>query len=64
MLNPEVSTLAHPAGYGVSRVLYDAALTRSFDEAGGLLIDIGWLVHLAAVVISLLRHAAVGGASR
>jgi hypothetical protein len=65
MLNPEVSTLAHALpGYGASRVLYDAALTGSFDETGGLVIGTGWLVALAALVILLLRHAAIGDAHR
>jgi hypothetical protein len=63
MLNPEVSTLAHVLpGYGASRVLYDAALTGSFDEARGLLIGLGWLVALAVIVILLLRRTAIGDA--
>ena len=64
MLNPEVSALARLLpGYGASRVLYDAALTGSFDEASALVIGVGWLSGLAAVVVLLLRHAAAGGAS-
>lgn len=60
MLNPQVSTLAHfLPGYGASRALYDAALTRSFDEASGLLVALGWLIGLTAVVILLLRRAAI-----
>ena len=63
MLNPEVSAAAHVLpGYGASRVLYDAALTPSFDEAGALALGVAWLVALVAVVILLLRQAAAGDA--
>lgn len=59
MLNPELSTLAHLLpGYGASRVLYDAALTGSFDEVGPLLVGFGWLVGLAVVVAGLLYRVA------
>lgn len=62
MLNPHVSSLAHLLpGYGASRVLYDAALTRSFDETGPLLIAIVWLVALALTVTALLRRMAGAG---
>ncbi|MBD3945894.1 MULTISPECIES: ABC transporter permease [Nocardioides] len=55
MLNPDLSTLAHLLpGYGASRVLYDAALTSSFDETASLLIALGWLAMLAALVAGLL----------
>lgn len=61
MLNPEVSTFAHVLpGYGASRLLYDAALTGSFDEASGLLIGVGWLVGLGLIVVLLLRRVAIG----
>ena len=57
MLNPQVSTLGHLLpGYGASRMLYDAALTNSFDEAGTLLAAAGWLVGLFVVVTFLLRR--------
>jgi hypothetical protein len=65
MLNPQVSDLAHfLPGYGASRVLYDAALTRSFDETGALVIALVWLLALAATATFLLRHAAFGEARR
>lgn len=55
MLNPELSTLAHLLpGYGASRVLYDAALTSTFDETTSLLIALGWLVALVIIVTGLL----------
>lgn len=59
MLNPEVSTLAHYLpGYGASRVLYDAALTPSFDETIPLVIALAWLVGLLLAVTVLLRGTA------
>jgi hypothetical protein len=59
MLNPELTTLAHLLpGYGASRVLYDAALTGNFDEAGSLLVGGGWLVGLAVVVAGLVYRVA------
>jgi hypothetical protein len=39
-------------------MLYDAALTSSFDEAGALLVPGGWLVGLAVVVALMLRGIA------
>lgn len=61
MLNPQVSTLAHfLPGYGASRVLYDAALTRSFDETGALLLAVVWLVALGVSATVLLRRVALG----
>lgn len=57
MLNPQVSTLGHLLpGYGASRMLYDTALSSSFDEAGALLAAAGWLVGLFVVVTFLLRR--------
>ncbi len=62
MLSPEVSGWAHLLpGYGASQVLYDAALTPTFDETGALLLGLAWLVGLTAVVTILLR--APGGAT-
>lgn len=62
MLNPEVSTLAHYLpGYGASRVLYDAALTSSFDEATPLVIALAWLVGLLLTTTVLLRGLGPGG---
>ena len=56
MLNPELTTLAHLLpGYGASRVLYDAALTSTFDESGSVLVALGWLVGLATLV-ALIMH--------
>ena len=64
MLNPEVSALGRLLpGYGASRVLYDAALSPSFDETGGLLVAIGWLLALALAVTVLLRRIAVSPGS-
>jgi hypothetical protein len=61
MLNPELTTLAHLLpGYGASRVLYDAALTATFDETSSVVVAVGWLVVLVLVVTALLRHAASG----
>lgn len=61
MLNPEASTLAHYLpGYGASRVLYDAALTPSFDEISALMIALAWLVGLSLTVTVLLRRVALG----
>lgn len=61
MLNPELTTLAHLLpGYGASRVLYDAALTSSFDETGSVLAAFGWLLAMAAVVAALLHHLTAG----
>jgi len=63
MLNPQVSMLAHfLPGYGASRVLYDAALTRSFDETGPLLLALAWLLALGVSAIVLLRRVALGEA--
>ena len=65
MLNPETSTLAKVLpGYGASRVLYDAALSPSFDELGALLVAIGWLLALIVVVHALLRRIAVSPGPR
>jgi hypothetical protein len=62
MLNPEVSTLAHYLpGYGASRVLYDAALTPSFDETTALVIALAWLAGLLLTATVLLRRLALGG---
>ncbi|WP_052862878.1 ABC transporter permease [Streptomyces niger] len=59
MLNPELSALAHATpGYGASRVLYDAALTPSFDETGPLLIAFAWLGGLLLAAVVLFRHTA------
>jgi hypothetical protein len=59
MLNPDLSTLAHLLpGYGASRVLYDAALTSSFDETASLLFALGWLAVLAGLVAGLLQRLA------
>lgn len=59
MLNPELSTLAHLLpGYGASRVLYDAALTATFDESGSILVALGWVVGLSALVAWLLYRIA------
>ena len=61
MLNPEVSTLAHYLpGYGASRVLYDAALTPTFDETVPLVIALAWLAGLLAAAIVLLRRPVRG----
>ena len=60
MLNPEVSTLGRLLpGYGASRVLYDAALSPSFDETRALLLALGWLVGLTLLASALLRRTAV-----
>ena len=57
MLNPELSALAHLLpGYGASRVLYDAALTGSFDETGSLVVALGWLAGLTVLVAWLLHQ--------
>jgi hypothetical protein len=58
MLNPEVSGLGHALpGYGATRVLYDAALTPTFDETGPLLISLAWLAALALAAGLLFRRA-------
>ncbi|MFE9771968.1 hypothetical protein ACFYOV_09910 [Streptomyces sp. NPDC005931] len=58
MLNSQVSGPAHALpGYGASRVMYDAALTASFDETGPLLIALVWLTGLALAVGLLFRRA-------
>ncbi|MFD8302850.1 ABC transporter permease [Streptomyces sp. NPDC059690] len=58
MLNSQVSGLGHALpGYGASRVLYDAALTVSFDETGPLLIALVWLIGLALAAGLLFRRA-------
>ena len=62
MLNPQVSTLAHYLpGYGASRVLYDAALTPSFDETIPLVIALAWLAALLLTATVLLHRLALGG---
>ncbi|MGW3938521.1 ABC transporter permease [Streptomyces sp. NBC_00024] len=58
MLNSQVSGLGHALpGYGTSRVLYDAALTASFDETGPLLIAIAWVAGLTLAAGLLFRRA-------
>ncbi|MDN3029525.1 ABC transporter permease [Streptomyces sp. S.PB5] len=58
MLNSEVSGVGRTLpGYGASRVLYDAALTGSFDETGPLLIALAWLAGLTIAAALLFRHA-------
>ncbi|GLW47488.1 hypothetical protein Stsp02_31500 [Streptomyces sp. NBRC 14336] len=58
MLNSQVSGLGHALpGYGTSRLLYDAALTASFDETGPLLIALAWVTGLALAVGLLFRRA-------
>ncbi|WP_033314374.1 ABC transporter permease [Streptomyces iakyrus] len=58
MLNSEVSGLGRALpGYGASRVLYDAALTASFDETGPLLIALAWLAGLTFTAALLFRRA-------
>ncbi|MBC7269369.1 MAG: ABC transporter permease [Streptomyces sp.] len=63
MLNSQVSGLGHALpGYGASRVLYDAALTASFDETGPLLVALAWVTGLA-LASGLLLHRAVRAAA-
>ncbi|WP_062641041.1 ABC transporter permease [Streptomyces maremycinicus] len=58
MLNSQVSGLGHALpGYGTSRVLYDAALTASFDETGPLLIAIAWVAGLTVAAGLLFQRA-------
>lgn len=58
MLHTTPTALAHLLpGYGGSRVLLDAALTRGFDEATPLLISLAWLVALCTVVAVTYRRA-------
>ncbi|MEO3781182.1 hypothetical protein ABGB16_31185 [Micromonospora sp. B11E3] len=64
MLHPEPATLANLLpGYGSSRVLLDAALTRGFDELTPLLIAIGWLVALLIIVAVAYRRTTVPAAT-
>ncbi|WP_175346871.1 MULTISPECIES: ABC transporter permease [Cellulomonas] len=44
-------------GYGGIRVLTDAALTSTFDEAGYLVLGLGWLAVLAAGAWTALRRS-------
>ena len=58
MLHPEPTTLSRfMPGYGGSRVLLDAALTRGFDETVPLVIGLAWLAALALAVALTYRHA-------
>jgi hypothetical protein len=58
MLHPEPTTLSRfMPGYGGSRLLIDAALTRGFDEAVPLVIGLAWLAALALAVALIYRHA-------
>lgn len=42
-------------GYGASRVVFDGALTETFDEGGALLLALGWIVALLVVASLLIR---------
>lgn len=58
MLHPTPTTLSTLLpGYGGSRVLLDAALTRGFDETRPLLLGLAWLTALAIAVTLTYRHA-------
>jgi hypothetical protein len=58
MLHPTPTTLStFLPGYGGSRVLLDAALTRGFDETTPLVIGLSWLLGLGVVVTVVYRRA-------
>ena len=58
MLHPTPTALSHwLPGYGGSRMLLDAALTRGFDETLPLLIGLGWLLALGTAVALTYRRA-------
>ena len=58
MLHTTPTGLAHVLpGYGGSRVLIDAALTRGFDESTALLIGGAWLLALAGIVAVIYRRS-------
>jgi hypothetical protein len=42
-------------GYGASRVVLDGALTETFDEAGALLLALGWIAGLLVLASVLIR---------
>jgi hypothetical protein len=59
MLHPQPPAWAHALpGYGPGRVLIDAALTPTFDEADALLLGIAWLAALTTAAALLFRRAA------
>lgn len=59
MLRPEPAAWArYLPGYGADRVLLDGGLTGTFDEAGALLLALGWVVLLGGLAAWLFRHPA------
>lgn len=65
MLHPDpVARSKLLPGYGGSRILLDGALTRGFDEAGALLVAIGWLAVLVVLVAITYRQAVVPAGGR
>lgn len=57
MLHPQPPAWAHVLpGYGPGRVLIDAAVTPAFDEAGALLLGLGWLTALTLAAAALFHH--------
>lgn len=65
MLHPDpVARSKLLPGYGGSRILLDGALTRGFDEAGALLVAIGWLAVLVVLVAITYRQAVVPAGRR
>ncbi len=64
-LGIEQSPVIHPRlsgwsealpGYGGSRVLFDAALTPTFDDTGAVLIALAWIAALACAVVLIFRR--------
>lgn len=42
--------------HGAVRVLIDGAFTDTFDETGGLMLALGWLLGLAAAAAAIFHH--------
>lgn len=45
--------------HGAVRVMMDGAFTSSFDETGGLLLALGWLLGLTATAVVVFRRVTV-----
>ncbi|GGC12978.1 hypothetical protein [Cellulomonas carbonis] len=51
-------------GYGASRVVFDGALTETFDEGRALVVALGWIVGLLLLASVLIRLERASGPAK